>query len=393
MLEKMAMAADFRCFTRDSAQRNLIRFALTVGVLCASTGPALAADFVDNRKLDDETRQRLIAAKLPEDTSGCEMVLTSPADSLDLQLFKKGAAAGKPKIGLALGGGGARGAAHVGVLKVLEKEGIKFDFITGTSIGAVVGGLYAAGVPLEQMEEAFESGKLMKNFMTVPLTFRIAVAPVMFVPRLMGSKAYDGLYRGNKFRNYVNKDMTAHEIEIEKLNVPFAAVSLNLLDGKPYMIRKGKLGYAMQASTAVPGLRKPVEIGDRLMCDGGVICNLPVKQCRELGADVVIAVNIDRPFGDREKDHFRKAGSVAQWMLDWDLYNLDKYQAQLADVTIHPDTTGISLISRSKKDARRGVEAGEQAATEMLPQIRKTLETYGAIVSKPAEQPSGEKPE
>ncbi len=315
--------------------------------------------------------------------TGYELVITSPADTSDLQVFQKRELPARPKIGLALGGGGARGAAHVGALKVLEKEGIKFDVITGTSIGSVVGGLYAAGVPLEEMETAFESGALMRNFMTVPLTFRIAVAPIMYVPRLFGSKAYDGLYKGNKFRTYVKKNITAHDVEIEKLSVPFAAIALNLLDGKPYRIQGGNLGYAMQASTAVPGLRKPVEMNDKLLVDGGVVCNLPVKQCREMGADIVIAINIDHPFADLPKRHFEKPGSVAQWMLDWDLYSLDKAQSDIADVTIHPDTSRISLISRSKKDARRGVKAGEDAAQKLLPEIKRKLETLGVIVSKP----------
>jgi NTE family protein len=353
---------------------------LTAGV-CVSQSPALAADATKKQAVE-ELKQNAIKA-VGQSSAG--LILTSPADTADILQFKKREKpTGRPKIGLALGGGGARGAAHVGVLKVLEKEGLKFDYITGTSIGSVVGGLYAAGVPLEQMEDAFETGKLMRNFMTVPLTFRIAVAPVMFVPRVLGSKAYDGLYKGNKFRNYVNKDITAHNLDIEKLNVPFSAVSLNLLDGRPYMIQKGSLGYAMQASTAVPSLRKPVEIGDKLLVDGGVICNLPVKQCREMGADIVIAVNIDHPFGERDKNAFRKIGSVAQWMLDWDLYSLDKAQADIADVTIHPDTSGISLISRRKKDARKGVIAGEKAAKELMPQIRAALEAHGIVLNKPS---------
>lgn len=339
-----------------------------------------------NEKAESELIERRKKAAGPTVTApqGFELVLTSPADTADLQIFQGRRLPARPKIGLALGGGGARGAAHVGVLKVLEREGIKFDVITGTSIGSVVGGLYAAGVPLSEMENAFESGALMRNFMTVPLTFRLAVAPIMFVPRLFGSKSYDGLYYGNKFRTYVRKNITVHDVDIEKLSVPFAAVSLNLLDGKPYRIQKGNLGYAMQASTAVPGLRKPVDMGDsKLMVDGGVICNLPVKQCREMGADIVIAVNIDHPFGELPKQHFERVGSVAQWMLDWDLYSLDKVQAEISDVTIHPDTSKISLISRSKKDARRGLLAGEKAAEEMLPEIRKKLESVGVIVGKP----------
>jgi len=375
----MAWASDFASVA--------IGVALSIGLLGASVAPALAADS-DAKPNAADVKEEAIIKSL-----ATGLVLTSPADTADVNLYKSKSRADRPKIGLALGGGGARGAAHVGVLKVLEKEGIKFDYITGTSIGSVVGGLYAAGVPLEEMEDAFESGKLMKNFMTVPLTFRIAVAPVMFVPRLLGSKAYDGLYKGNKFRNYVSKNITAHQIDIEKLNVPFSAVSLNLLDGKPYMIQKGNLGYAMQASTAVPSLRKPVEIEDKLFVDGGVVCNLPVKQCREMGADIVIAVNIDHPFADNEKQAFRRFGSVAQWMLDWDLYSLDKFQSQIADVTIHPDTSGISLISRSKKDAKKGVVAGEEAAKKLLPKIRETLQAHGVVLSTKPEEASNEKAE
>lgn len=352
-----------------------------------SASAAEASDAKDSAKTRNAVDIQKSAVKsLGQSTAG--LILTSPADTFDIYKFKndRPKPSGRPKIGLALGGGGARGAAHVGVLKVLEKEGIKFDYIAGTSIGSVVGGLYAAGVPLSEMENAFETGKLMRNFMTVPLTFRIAVAPVMFVPRILGSKAYDGLYKGNKFRNYVSKTITAHHINIEELNVPFSAVSLNLLDGKPYMIQRGNLGYAMQASTAVPSLRKPVEIGDKLLVDGGVICNLPVKQVREMGADIVIAVNIDHPFGERDKNAFRRVGSVAQWMLDWDLFSLDRSQSEIADITIHPDTAGISLISRSKKDARKCVIAGEQAATALLPKIRETLSAYGVALNKPASE-------
>ncbi len=368
---------------KSSKKFSLVVTSASLMLASLATSAAMAADCADKKKL-------CLAKEKSELAKG--LVLTSPADQYDVFKFKKRELPSRPKIGLALGGGGARGAAHVGVLKVLEKEGIKFDYITGTSIGAVVGGLYSAGVPLKDMESAFESGKLMRNFMTVPLTFRIAVAPVLFVPRLFGSKPYDGLYRGNKFRNYVKKDITVHELDIQELKVPFSAVSLNLVDGQPYMIQRGNLGYAMQASTAVPGLRKPVEVEDKLLVDGGVICNLPVKQCREMGADIVIAINIDHPFSSQEKNAFRKVGSVAQRMLDWDLFTLDKAQAEIADVAIHPDTSGISLISRSKKDARRGVIAGEKAAKDALPSIRKTLSAYGIVTNHSTSVPVAEAP-
>jgi len=305
------------------------------------------------------------------------IVLTTVAETHDAVAWKQKTMPARPKIGLALGGGGARGAAHVAVIRALEKEGIKFDYIAGTSIGAVVGGLYDAGVSLDDLEDEFENGQLMKNFMTVSLAVRIAVSPVMLVPRLLGSKEYDGLYRGNKFRKYLIKGLSCHERNIEDLKIPFAAVSLNLLDGNPYMIRKGNLGFAMQASSAVPGLRKPVEIGSKLFCDGGVICNLPVKQVREMGADFVIAVNVDQPFNVEKPQAFHKVGSVTQRMITWDLFEMDQPQSDLADITIHPDTTNISLISTKKSDARKGIEAGEKAAKEMMPLLREKLKKFG----------------
>lgn len=312
-----------------------------------------------------------------------KLVETSRATYADYLKWKAKPKAVAPKIGLALGGGGARGAAHVGVLDVLAKEGIKFDYITGTSIGSIVGGLHAAGVSNEKMQQDFESGSLMKHFMPVSLPVRIILAPVLFTPRLLGAKPYDGLYRGNIFRKYMDKNFPNKQQEIQDLKIPYAAISLNILDGKPYMIQGGDLGYAMQASSAVPGLRKPVEIGGKLFVDGGVVCNLPVKQCREMGADIVIAVNIDEPFYEDKLETFRRPGSVSRRMLKWDLYTIDQAQEDIADVVIHPNTEGVSLITTSKKLARKAFEEGQKAAREALPEIKKKLESASsALVDK-----------
>lgn len=333
----------------------------------------------DSKKSDVVAPDTIPVSKIPDAVG---IIETTCAQNYDEVLWRKKPMPARPKIGLALGGGGARGAAHVPVLRALEQEGIKFDYIAGTSIGAVVGGLYAAGVSLDDLEDEFENGKLMRNFMTVSLAVRIAVAPVLLIPRLINSNEYDGLYRGNKFRKYLVKGLSCHDMNIEDLKTPFAAISLNLLDGKPYMIRKGNLGFAMQASSAVPGLRKPVQIGDKLFCDGGVSCNLPVKQVREMGADFVIAVNIDQPFHCQPKEKFHKPGSVTTRMLNWDLWDIDKAQVALADVTIHPDTSDVSLISTKRADARKCIEAGEKAVKEAMPLLREKLKNYG-LATKP----------
>lgn len=298
---------------------------------------------------------------------------TEAATYLDAYRFKPCMPNAKTKIGVALGGGGARGAAHVGVLQVLKREGIEIDYVCGTSVGAIVGGLYAAGCHLDDLQCDAEKGSFMRKFMNVSLPTRLALEPLTLMPRLVGAKPYDGLYSGKTFRSYLQQSLPEKHPQIQDLKKPFAAVAFNLLDGKTYMIRGGDLDYAMQASSAVPGLRKPVPFGGKLFVDGGVDCNLPVKQCREMGADFVIAVNIDQPFPEMPSAHFRKLGSVTDRLINWDLWDLDKPQEQLADFIIHPDTTGISVLTTSRKAAARAYRAGVKAAEDAVPELKKRL--------------------
>ena len=316
----------------------------------------------DPSSVVETTEVRTTTAKTLNSTNTEEEVLTTK---------KK-----RPLIGLALGGGGARGAAHVGVMKVLLEEGIPIDMIAGTSIGSVVGGLYAAGYSIDDLAIKFDDSELMKNFMTVGLGVRIAVAPILFMPRLVGYHPYDGLYRGVKFRNYANK-LAGQNTEISKLSIPFAAVVTDLVDGNSHRLTAGDLGTALQASTAVPGLRKPVQIGDHLYCDGGLINNLPVNHVREMGADFIIAVNIDEHLREVPLKTFRKAGSVSKQALKIQLYNIDKKANEIADITIHPNTDGISLISRNSKDGNRGLASGIEAARQAMPEIKRKLALLG----------------
>jgi NTE family protein len=285
-----------------------------------------------------------------------------------------------PLIGLALGGGGARGAAEGGVLQVFKEEGVPIDLIAGTSIGSVIGGLYDAGVSVEELATKFDDSGIMKAFMPIPISMRIILAPIIYVPRLLGAKPYDGLYKGKIFTNYAN-GLAKSETNIEKLPIPFAAVCTNLVDGKAYRISKGNLGIAMQASTAVPGLKKPVQIGDSLYCDGGLVDNVPVRQVREMGADFVIAVDIDEVLKPVPLDDFRKPGSVSKQALRIQLATQDIPACASADFVIHPDTNGISLISRKSKDGRRGIQSGIDAARAAMPELKRKLAALGITVS------------
>jgi NTE family protein len=288
--------------------------------------------------------------------------------------------AGKPnrrrKIALVLGGGGTRGAAHVGVLKVLEKEKVPFDIIVGTSMGSIVGGFYCAGLSLPEIEKMFLDTSLMRSYMTVPINVRLVTMPIFLLPRLV-YHPYDGLFYGLRFRRYLKKKLPDHEVMIENLKRPFAAVAVDLTEGFAHTIVSGRLSKAMAASSAVPGLRKPVQIDDCLFIDGGVLENIPVEPAEDLGADVVIAVNCDERLSPVPMKTFRKMGSVSKRIVTLQLETMDGPHVNKASVTIHPELDGIGLLSTKKRDAIRAIEAGEIATRQALPQIRKCLSDIG----------------
>jgi NTE family protein len=282
-----------------------------------------------------------------------------------------------PKVALVLGGGGTRGAAHVGVLRALTRAGVPIDMIVGTSMGAIVGGLFAAGISVDALQEKFDDGSLMRSFMNVPLTLSIATAPVLVLPRTLAHNEYDGLYKGNNFRKYLDRTVPEFEHNIENLKIPFIAVALNLVDGKPWALSRGNLGYALQASSAVPGLREPVQIGDQLFVDGGVVDNIPVDAARAMGADIVIAVDVDERFAAVPLESFKAVGSVAKRLVTLQLASSDAVQLEKADFVIHPNVDGIGLISTKVKDASQAIDAGEKAAWAVIPDIKAKFKQLG----------------
>lgn len=284
----------------------------------------------------------------------------------------------RPRIGLALGGGGSRGSAHVGVLQVLKEEHIPIDLIAGTSIGSVVGGFYAAGVPLNEIGDVFENETFTKQFTPRPI-LRAVTVPITLTARMFGYHPYDGLFYGGKFRKYANK--VSGNKKIEQLNFPFAAVVTDVVLGTSCRLTDGDLGLAMQASTAVPELKKPVQIGDKLYCDGGVINNVPVSHVREMGADFVIAVDIDEQLNEVPLKNFRALFSMGRQALRIQLNAFDMPNRKNSDVYIHPDTTGINLVSFKKGDGSKGIDAGRAAAHAAMPEIKRKLAALGVSMT------------
>lgn len=280
----------------------------------------------------------------------------------------------RPTVALALGGGGTRGIAHIGVLRVLQEEGIPIDAVAGTSMGALIGGLYCAGLSCDEIDKVFHKRAAIRSFNTVPLWVRVAVIPITITPRLFGHHPYEGLYRGNKFAKYVSNLVPPDKRNIENLKPPFWAIASNLLDGQAHAIKCGDIGRAVQASAAIPVLRRPVEIGDMLMIDGGILENVPTEHAREMGCDYVIAVDVDQRVMPVEAKTFRALGSVSNRVINMSLCRIDDPQLAMADAVIQPDLRGIKLLSYKPSDYIKALHAGEEAARAAVPFLKEQLE-------------------
>jgi NTE family protein len=213
----------------------------------------------------------------------------------------------QPKIGLALSGGGARGAAHIGVIRELEKQNIHIDYIAGTSMGAIIAGLYASGMSVEQIDQAYRSIDWNDVLNDSPPRQEISMRrkfdqSVFQMDKKLGIKNGKielpaGVIRGQKLELELQK-LLMHVAEIsnfDQLTIPFRAIASDIATNQAIVINQGSMSQALRASMAVPGVFTPVRIDDRLLVDGGITNNLPVDVVRDMGADIVIAVDIGSP--------------------------------------------------------------------------------------------------
>jgi NTE family protein len=285
----------------------------------------------------------------------------------------------KKRIGLALGGGGARGLAHVGVLMVLERERIPIDLIVGTSIGALVGGAYASGMSPDELQKRVESylnspefqSSAMKAFETahakgeLRLTARIQtylrntfyLIQAMFKP---------GILPNEDFQTTINYFIP--DIQIEETRIPFRAVATDLVSGKEITFSEGSLRQAVMASCAVPGAIAPLKEGERLLSDGGIISLVPSFVARQEGADIVIAVAVGR---DTRSEELRSVVDVYQRVNEIMSEKLKNYELANADVVILPEVGDLHWSDFS--EATNLIDAGEKAAREKLDDIRNVM--------------------
>ncbi|MDZ7807394.1 MAG: patatin-like phospholipase family protein [Gracilimonas sp.] len=280
------------------------------------------------------------------------------------------------KIGLALSGGGAKGFAHIGVLKVLEEAGIKVDMITGTSMGAMVGGLYAIGYNTDELENLALNTDWNELFNeTRPRKYQ-SIFQKQSNERLIITVPYDGwsvtlprgLVQGQKISLLLNQlTLPYHEVtNFRELPIPFACVVTNLETGEGVLIDSGYLPEAIRASSAIPSVFKPVSMNDSLYIDGGVIRNIPATDARKLGADFVISSDVSEPI--QPADSLRSFIDIMVQSIGFSREKSNILQREQSDLLISPNINNYSTFDFNK--AREIIAEGEKAARAVLPQLK-----------------------
>lgn len=258
------------------------------------------------------------------------------------------------KIGLALGAGSAKGLAHIGVIKELEKNNIAIDYIAGTSIGSVIGGLYALTKDIKIVEELAYSKGYKDMF------------DAFFDPSLKSS-----IFKGDKVMDFLS-DYIDENTLIQDTKIPFAAVATNIKNAQPVILKEGSLKTAIRASISIPLLLKPVKYNDMILIDGGNTNPVPVDVVREMGAQRVIAVNLysskfPRDF-DLEKLSFMDIINV---MIDTSLYNSSMEKTKNADVQLHLPVDPNLPLTAIAEDPSELIKIGEDATKAALDKLRK----------------------
>ncbi len=288
----------------------------------------------------------------------------------------------KAKIGLALGGGGARGLAHIGVLDVLEKNGIIPSVIIGTSMGSIIGGLYAylqdATLLATKLLAHLKSEKLARlgldrfDQQTIDnnsfrRNFQVAVGHLTTMFMLTSAATKTHVIEEEKFRNIIQ--LLLPDVDIQQLPITFGAVAADLKSGKPYLFKDGSLQQATRASAAIPGIFPPVSIDDMLLIDGACLALVPVEQLSQYQVDFIIAVDVSPPISS---DKTFKSG-IEIWLRADQItcMSLRNYALELADIPITFEN--LEFPWQAFNQAEEIIEQGRQVTLEKLPQLMDLL--------------------
>ena len=278
----------------------------------------------------------------------------------------------RKKVGLVLGGGGAKGVAHIGVLKVLEEAGIPIDYIAGTSMGAIVGGLYSIGYTAAEIDSLMGhqdwsmllSDRVQRSNLTFPEKEN-SERYVFSLPFGRGKKqlAIQGMIKGQNLQNlFSNLTIGYHDsVDFNQLNIPFACVALNVVDGKECVFRRGSLPLAMRASMAIPAVFAPVRLDSMVLVDGGIKNNYPADVVKDMGADIIIGVDLgtsDLKQLERINTPWDIVGQIVA------LQGFEKYgpNKEMTDLLLRPNTSPYTSASFAAVALDSLVKRGEQVA-------------------------------
>jgi NTE family protein len=284
----------------------------------------------------------------------------------------------RKKVGLALGGGAARGLAHIGVMEILEKEGIPIDMIAGTSMGAIIGGYYASKKDIKSMRPlaiAFGAQRI-RYFSDFTMPHMNAIRPLATAFGLQKVRYFSdlthpwtGIIKGHRIEQELKK-IIGGETEFHDLHIPFSCVAVDIDNGEEVVIRDGKVWEAVRASSSIPVIFTVVKWHGRNLVDGGLINPVPTKTVRDMGADFVISVNV-LPY--KAKSDNREASIFSIMMKAFYIMDSKFIEASIedSDVVIEPDVVHIAFTDFQR--AEDCIEKGVAAARKMIPEIKKKL--------------------
>ncbi|MBO5759881.1 MAG: patatin-like phospholipase family protein, partial [Rikenellaceae bacterium] len=288
----------------------------------------------------------------------------------------------RPKVGVVLSGGGAKGAAHIGVLKYIEEAGIPVDYIAGTSMGAIVGGMYALGYSSDEILNIISSvdwdrlisnnvdrreisydakRKSRTNLLTIPFSFGTNTEELQ--ARSFKNSLPSGLVSGDNIINLFNSLSVGYSdpVDFSELPIPFICIATNMRNGEADVLNKGVISKALRASMAIPILFDPIEIDHTLYADGGLVNNFPAEQCRAMGADYVIGVSMSPGLEDEIDNLSSIISQVKQLKEIITDKEYDNYH-NLCDIFISPDLKGVGMLSFDAESVARITQSGYEAA-------------------------------
>ena len=306
----------------------------------------------------------------------------------------------RPKIGVALSGGGAKGAAHIGILKYMNEIGIPVDYITGTSIGSIIGGLYALGYTPDEMAylianmdwSYYMSNGVNRSYQssTKRLQNSQFLLSVPFGTGNFEKRSFDilstlpsGVINGASLINLFNRLSIGYNdsVDFNHLPIPFACVATDILTGDSVVLHGGNFAKAIRSSMAIPGVFSPVEWDNHLLADGGLVDNFPVDVCLQMGADIVIGVDLGDKMAATAEELKSLPQQISQY-LSIAVSNNKSSNKELCDLYMHPDVSGYNMLSFTH-DAidtmvQRGYECAKAHHDEFM-RIKKRLDRYGEV--------------